>query len=323
MKRLFAIVVFLCLAGVGAASAQTFPARPVTIIVPFAAGGPTDVLARVLGQRMSTALGQSVVIENVTGAGGSIGVGRVVRAPADGYTLSIGQLGTHALNGAIYTLPYDLLTDLEPIALLASNPQMIVTKKAMPAKDLKELIAWLKDNQDKAIVGTAGAGTPAHVSGAYLQNQLGLKFQFVPYRGAGPAMQDLIAGNIDLYFDQASNSLPHVRNGSIKAYAVTSNARLPSAPDVPTADEAGLPGFNVSVWHGLWAPKGTPKDAIDRINAAVKDALADSAVRQKLTELGQEIPASDLQTPKGLAGFQKAEIDKWWPIIRAANIKAQ
>ena len=243
MKRLLAIAACVVVAGVGGAFAQTFPSRPVTIVVPFAAGGPTDVLARVLGQRMSTTLGQSVVIENVTGAGGSIGVGRVVRSPADGYTLSIGQLGTHALNGAIYPLPYDLLTDLEPIALLASNPQIIVTKKTMPAKDLKELIAWLKANQDKVIVGTAGAGTPAHVSGVYLQNQLGSKFQFVPYRGAGPAMQDLIAGNIDLYFDQASNSLPHVRNGSIKAYAVTSKTRMPSAPDVPTAGEAGLPGL--------------------------------------------------------------------------------
>ena len=323
MNRLVALVTFALMAGLDAASGQSFPSRPVTIVVPFAAGGPTDVLARVLGQPMSTILGQSVVIENVTGAGGSIGVGRVVRSPADGYTLSIGQLGTHVLNGAIYSLPYDLLNDLEPIALLASNPQMIVTKKAMPAKDLKELIAWLRANQDKTIVGTAGAGTPAHVSGAYLQDQLGLKFQFVPYRGAGPAIQDLIAGNIDLYFDQASNSLPHIRNNSIKAYAVTSKTRLPSAPDVPTADEAGLPGFTISVWHGLWAPKGTPKDVINKINAAVREALSDPATRQKLADLGQDIPPPDLQTPPGLAGFQKAEADKWWPIIRAANIKAQ
>jgi tripartite-type tricarboxylate transporter receptor subunit TctC len=323
MKRFFAIVACVVLGGLATASAQTFPSRPVTIVVPFAAGGPTDVLARVLGQRMATTLGQSVVIENVTGAGGSIGVGRVVRSPADGYTLSIGQLGTHALNGAIYALPYDLLTDLEPIALLASNPQLIVTKKAMPAKDLRELIAWLKANQDKTIVGTAGAGTPAHVSGVYLQNQLGSKFQFVPYRGAGPAMQDLIAGNIDLYFDQASNSIAHVRNGSIKAYAVTSKTRLPSAPDIPTADEAGLPGFNIAVWHGLWAPKGTPKDVIEKVNAAVREALADPATRLKLSELGQDIPAPEQQTPPGLAAFQKAEIDKWWPIVRAANITAQ
>jgi tripartite-type tricarboxylate transporter receptor subunit TctC len=323
MKRLFAIAACVLMAGLCGAYAQSFPSRPVTIVVPFAAGGPTDVLARVLGQRMSATLGQSVVVENVTGAGGSIGVGRVVRAPADGYTLSIGQLGTHALNGAIYALPYDLLTDLEPIALLASNPQLIVTKKAMPAKDLKELIAWLRTNNDKSIVGTAGAGTPAHVSGVYLQNQLGSTFQFVPYRGAGPAMQDLIAGNIDLYFDQASNSLPHVRSGAIKAYAVTSKTRLPSAPDIPTADEAGLPGFDISVWHGLWAPKDTPKEAVERINAAVKDALADPATRQKLAELGQDLPPLDRQTPQGLAAFQKAEIDKWWPIVRAANIKVQ
>lgn len=323
MKKLLAIIACIFMASLSGVSAQNFPTRPVTIVVPFAAGGPTDTLARILAQRMSITLGQSVVVENVTGAGGSIGVGRVVRAAGDGYTLSIGQLGTHVLNGAIYSLSYDLLNDLEPIALLASNPQLIVTKNAIPAKDLKELIAWLKANQDKTIVGTAGAGTPAHVSGVYLQNQIGARFQFVPYRGAGPALQDLIAGNIDLYFDQVSNSISHVRSGSIKAYAVTSKTRLPSAPEIPTTDEAGLPGFYVSVWHGLWAPKNTPKDIIARLNVAVKEALADPAVRQRLAGLGQEIPPLEQQTPQGLASFQKSEIEKWWPIIRAANIKVQ
>ena len=323
MKRFFAVIACIVATSLGYASAKDFPTRPVSIVVPFAAGGPTDTLARILAQHMSTSLGQTVVVENVTGAGGSIAVGRVVRAANDGYTLSIGQLGTHCLNGAIYSLPYNLLTDLEPIALLASNPQMIVSKKAVPAKDLKELIAWVKANQNKVVIGTAGAGTPAHVSGVYFQNQIGAHLQFVPYRGAGPAIQDLIAGNIDLYLDQVSNSIGHVRNGSIRAYAVTSKTRLPSAPEIPTTDEAGLPGFYVSVWHGLWAPKNTPKDVIAKLNAAVRETLADPAVRKRLADLGQEIPPLDQQTPQGLASFQKAEIEKWWPIVRAANIKVQ
>jgi tripartite-type tricarboxylate transporter receptor subunit TctC len=307
----------------GSAQAQSFPSRPVTFVVPFAAGGPTDTLARILTERMRAPLGQTVIIENATGAAGSIGVGRVARAAPDGYTVSIGHWGTHVVNGAIYALPYDLLTDFEPIALLPANPQLIVTKTSVPAKDLKELIDWLKQNQAKISAGTAGAGSASHVSGAYLQSITGTRFPFIPYRGTGPAIQDLIAGQLDIMVDQSSNSLPHVRDGKIKAYAVTAKSRLPSAPDIPSVDEAGMPGFYISVWNGLWVPKGTPKEAIAKLTAAVQETLADPAIRARLTELGQDIPPREQQTPEGLAAHQKAEIDKWWPIIKAANIKAE
>jgi tripartite-type tricarboxylate transporter receptor subunit TctC len=303
--------------------AQTYPSRPITMIVPFPAGGPTDTVGRIVAERMRVSLGQPIIIENVTGAGGTIGVGRVARAVPDGYTLSIGFLGTHVLNGAIYALQYDVLKDFEPVALLASNPQLIVAKNATPAKSLNELIGWLKANPGKASQGTAGVGSPAHVSGAYFQKETGTRFQFVPYRGAAPAMQDLIAGQIDLMFDQALNSLPHVRGGKIKAYAVTANAHLASAPEIPTVDEAGLPGFYISIWSGMWAPKGTPKDVVAKLNAAVVDALANPTVRQQLADLGQAVPPRDQQTPEALGAFQKAETEKWWPIIKAAGIKAE
>jgi tripartite-type tricarboxylate transporter receptor subunit TctC len=305
------------------ALAQTYPSRPVTLVVPFAAGGPTDTIARIMSERLHQYLGQTVIIENVTGAAGSIGVGRVAHAAHDGYTIGIGHWSTHVVNGAIYQLNYDLLNDFDPIALIATNPQLIIAKKAMPANDLKELIAWLKSNPDKATQGTAGAGSASHVAGVYFQKDTGTRFQFVPYRGAGPAMQDLVAGQIDLMIDQAANSLPQVRNGSVKAYAVTAKSRLPSAPDIPTVDEAGLPGFYIAVWHALWVPKGTSKDIIARLNAAVVEALADPNVRRRLEELGQEIPPREQQTPDALFAHHKAEIEKWWPIIRAANIKGE
>jgi len=271
---------------------------------------------------MRVLLGQAIVIENVTGAAGAIGVGRVARAAPDGHTITFGFLGTHVLNGAIYALQYDVLTDFEPIALLASNPQLIVAKKAVPANNLKELIAWLKINPNKASQGTGGVGSPAHVGGALFQSITGTSFQFVPYRGAGPAMQDLVVGQIDLMFDQALNSLPHVRSGRIKAFAVTDKVRLASAPDIPTVDEAGAPGFYMSLWYGFWAPRNTPKHAVAKLNAAVVDALGNPTVRQRLAELGLEIPPRNDQTPETLGAFQKAEIDRWWPIIRAAGIKA-
>ncbi len=324
MRRLLsvvAIVVAAIHASHSGAVAKEFPDRPVTVIVPFAAGGPTDVLIRTLAERMRESLGQSVVVENVTGAAGTIGVTRAVRAPADGYTLSFGHWSTHVINGAVYPLPFDLLTDLQPVAMLTSYPMLLVSKNDIPAKDLKEFVAWVKANQEKASVGSIGAGSAAHVAGVYFENIAGVKLNYIPYRGAAPAMQDLLAGNIDFMFDHVANALPHVRDGRIRAYAVTSNERLPSAPEIPTVDEAGLPKLHVSIWFGLWAPKGTPKEAIEKLNAAVRDALADPAIAEKLASLGQVIPPLAHQTPEALAAHQKAEINKWWPIVRTANIK--
>jgi tripartite-type tricarboxylate transporter receptor subunit TctC len=272
---------------------------------------------------MRQTLGQPIVIENQGAAGGTIAVGRVARAAPDGYTIAIGQYGNFVLNGAIYALSYDVLNDFEPVAELASNPQVIVSQNAVPAKDLKELIAWLKNNPDTATQGTAGSGSPAHISGVYFQKTTGTRFQFVPYRGAAPAMKDLLAGQIDFLIDQASNALPQVQAGQIRAYAVTADVRLKAAPDIPTVDEAGLPGFYISVWHGLWAPKGTSPDVIARLDASVQHALADAAVRRRLAQIGQDVPARNQQTPAGLRALQKAEADKWWPIIKAAGIKAQ
>jgi tripartite-type tricarboxylate transporter receptor subunit TctC len=308
------------LLGCASAGAQVYPSRPITMIVPFAAGGPTDRIGRIVAEGMRAALGQPIVIEDVTGASGTIGVGRAVRAAPDGYTLSMGMWATHVLNGAVFTLPYSLLDDLEPIALLTSNPQLIVAKKTVPANNLIELIAWLKANPGKASQGTAGAGT--RVSGVFFQSLSGTSFELIPYRGAAPAMQDLIAGQIDLMFDQVSNALPQVRAGNIKAYAVTAKTRLALAPEIPSVDEAGLPGFHISLWNAIWAPKGTPKEIVARLNAAAVQSLADPKVRQQLEGLGQEIPPRDQQTPEALGAYQKAEIEKWWPIIKAANITA-
>lgn len=309
--------------GIAAAPAQVYPSRPITMVVPFAAGGPVDTVARILSEPMRATLGQSIIVENVTGAAGSIGVGRVARAAPDGYTLSIGHWSTHVVNGAIYPLPYDLLRDLEPIVLLPSNPMIVVSKSAVPAKNLNEFVGWIKANEGKVSAGTAGAGSATHVAGVYFQNVTGTRFQFVPYRGTGPALQDLVAGQIDFIVDQASNSLQHVRDGKIRAYAVTASARLPSAPDIPTVAEAGLPSLDISVWYGLWAPKGTPKEIIAKLNAAAVQALSEPAVRQRFAELGLDMPPSDRLTPEALAAYQKAEIEKWWPVIRGANIKTE
>jgi tripartite-type tricarboxylate transporter receptor subunit TctC len=312
------------LAGMGVAASQTFPLRPVTLIVPYGAGGPADTLARALSEAMRTSLGQPVIIENVTGASGTIGVGRAARAPADGYTVSIGNWPSHVVNGAIYALPYDLLKDFEPVARLPSNPYVIVARKDLPAKDLRELISWLKANPDKASQGTAGPGGGQHISGVYFQGVTGTRFQFVPYRaGSADIMRDLVAGHIDLTFDQAITALPHIRNGTVKAFAVTSGRRLAAAPDIPTVDEAGAPGVYISTWYGMWVPSGTPAEAVRRLGGAAMGALADANVRKRLADLGQEIPPPEQQTATALAAHHKAEIEKWWPLIKAANIKAE
>jgi tripartite-type tricarboxylate transporter receptor subunit TctC len=323
MKRLITAAIVAVLASCTLAAAQTFPSRPITIIVPFAAGGPTDALARIIGERMRQSLGQPIVVEDVTGAGGTIGVGRAVHAAPDGYTLSIGHLGTHVINGAIYPLNFDLVKDFEPVATIATNPMMIVSKNDIPAKNLSELIAWLRAHDGKVTAGTAGVGSGAHFSGVYFEQQIGSKLQFVPYRGTGPALLDLVAGQIDVIVDQASNSLAQVKAGKIRAYAVTSTKRLSAAPDIPTVDEAGLPGFHVELWSGVWVPKGTPKDVVAKLNAAIVDALADPAVRKRMEEAGLDIPSRDKQTPEGLGAFQRAEVNKWWPMIKAANIKVE
>jgi tripartite-type tricarboxylate transporter receptor subunit TctC len=322
---LFTAVV-AAVATVGAATgsaAEGYPSRPVTMIVPFPAGGPTDTIARILVEPLRSSLGQPLIIENVSGAGGTIGVGRLARAAPDGYTVGLGIWPTHVLNGAIYSLQYDVVKDFQPIALVATNPQLIVAKKATTARDLGELIVWLRANPGKASAGTVGAGSSQHMSGLLFQQMTGTNFQSVPYRGGAPAIQDLVAGQIDLMFDQASSALPYVRGGAIKSYAVAAQTRLASAPGIPTADEAGLPGFHISVWAGLWAPANTPKEIIGRLNGAVVSALADTVVQQRLKELGQELPTADQQTPRALGDLQKAEIAKWWPIIRAAAIRSE
>ncbi len=310
-------------AGALGAAAQTYPNKSVTIIVPFSAGGPSDALARIMGDRMKATLGQSFLVENVTGAAGSIGVGRAVKSAPDGYTIGFGHLGTHVANGAIYPLPYNMLTDLEPVVLLPSNPMVVVSRGNLPAKNLKELIAWLKANQDKATAGTAGAGSGSHIAGVYLQTLTGLKLQYVPYRGTAPALNDLVGGQIDIIVDQASNSMQQIRSGRIRAYAITDSKRLKAAPEIPTAEEAGLPGFNMTLWSALWAPKGTPKDVIARLNAAAVEAMADDAVLKRLNDLGLEVPPRDQQTPQALGVWHKAEVDKWWPIIKKAGIKPE
>jgi tripartite-type tricarboxylate transporter receptor subunit TctC len=321
---------FLHLAGAAAlpalsriAWAQSYPSRPITMIVPFAAGGGSDVVGRITAEQMRGALGQRIIVENVAGAAGSIGAGRVARAAPDGHTLGLGQWGTHVLNGALYSLPYDVIDDFEPVSLIAENPLLVVARKSLPAKDLTELIAWLKANREKASQGTSGVGGASHVAGVLFQQLSGTQFQFVPYRGAGPAMQALAAGQVDLMFDSPTTSLSQARAGIIKAYAATAKRRLAAAPEIPTVEEAGLPGLQVSVWYALFAPRHTPRPIIDKLNIAVRDALGNPQVRQRLMEMGLELPTRERQTPEALAAYQKAEIEKWWPIVKAAGIKAE
>jgi tripartite-type tricarboxylate transporter receptor subunit TctC len=304
-----------------AAAAENYPSHPITIVVPFSAGGPSDAMTRILAERMKTTLGEAILVENTTGAGGSIGVGRVVHSAPDGYTMGFGHLGTHVANGAIYKLGYDLVTDLEPVVLLPSNPMIIVSKNAVPAKSLNELLAWLRSRPEPATAGTAGAGSGSHIAGLAFEAASGVKLQYVPYRGTGPAMNDLVAGQIDLIVDQLSNSINQVRAGTIRGYAVTDAKRAEQASDIPTTDEAGLPGFHMTLWSGLWVPKGTPKEIVIKLNAAAVDVLNDPSVRHQLENLGLQMPPADRLTPEALGDWQKAEIAKWWPVIKAANVK--
>ena len=323
MIKRYAIAFAVLAVSLAGATAETYPSKPVTIVVPFAAGGPLDTRARFLAERMRPSLGQPVIIENVTGAGGSLGAGRVAHASPDGYTVGIGIWSTHVVNGAIYALQYDVLNDFEPVVLLTNNSQLIVGKKTLPPRDLKELIAWLKANPEQALAGTAGVGSPQHIFGLQFQNATDTRFGFVHYRGGIQATQDLVAGQIDLVVGDLTTSLPQVRAGNIKAYAFTGSSRMAIAPDIPTADEAGLAGFHTSVWSAFWAPKGTPKNIIEKLNAAVVAVLADPAARQWMSALGDEIVPREQQTPEALGTLQRSEIKKWWPIIRAAGIRAQ
>jgi tripartite-type tricarboxylate transporter receptor subunit TctC len=302
--------------------AQDYPSRPITIVVPFPAGGPSDVTARILAEPMRSTLGQPLVVENIAGAAGSIGTGRVARSVPDGHTFVLGYWGTHVVNGAIYSLQYDVVNDFAPVILLPGQPLMIVAKKTMAADNLKSLITWLRSNPDKATQGTGGIGSIAHVAGLLFQRETGTRYQFVPYRGVAPVMQDLVAGHVDMAFAAPAAAISQVRAGLITAYAVTSKRRLAIASEVPTVDEAGVPDLHLSLWQGLWAPKGTPKDVIAKVNNAVVLALTDSAVAQKFADQGFEIPTNEQLSPQALADHQKAEIDKWWPILRGANVKS-
>ncbi len=305
------------------AVAETYPTRPITVIVPLAAGGPLDTMARIISEPLRAALGQPIIVENVTGAGGTVGTGRLARAAPDGYTLGIGFLGTHVFNAAIYQLNYDVVKDFEPIALLPSNPHIVVANLALPAADLKGLIAWLRANQARASIGTAGVGSSTHMGAVLFANLIGVHAALVPYRGAAPALQDVIAGQTDMMVDVLSNSIPHVRSGKLRGFAVTAPTRAASAPDIPTVDEAGLPGFHISTWYALYGPKGLSPEIIARLEAAVRTALADPAVQRRCAEVGLAIPPADQQNAQALAALQRADIEKWWPIIKAANIKPE
>jgi tripartite-type tricarboxylate transporter receptor subunit TctC len=301
-----------------------YPSKPITIVVPYAPGGPTDTIARIMAERLRVSLGQTVIIENTTGAGGTVAVARVARSAPDGYTIGIGQNGSHVVTGATYQrLPYDLLNDFQPLTLLTDAPFFLAGRKTFPADDLKGLIAWMKANPGKATFGNGGNGSITHISGMLFMELTGTTAQTVPYRGNAPAMQDLMGGQIDMMVADPVTGVPQVRGGSIKAYAVTAKSRLSTAPEIPTVDEAGLPGYHVSLWHGFWMPKGTPQPIMARLNAAVVEALADPTVQGKLASIGQDIFPPERQNPQALDAHQKAEIAKWWPLIKAAEIKVE
>jgi tripartite-type tricarboxylate transporter receptor subunit TctC len=305
------------------ADAQSSSLRTTTLVVPFPAGGPTDTIGRIIAEGLQSSLGHTVIVENVAGATGSIGTGKVARSSADGQTLILGTIATHVFNGAAYPLKYDVVADFEPISLIAFDPQIIAVKRDLPVTDLVQLISWLKANPNIATAGTAGIGSTSHVSAVKFQALTGTQFTFVPYRGLGPAMRDLVAGHIDILFDLAANSVPQVRAGAIKGLAVTSPTRIASAPEIPTVDEAGLRGFHFVNWHAIWAPRGTPAAVTARLNAAVRKVLADPVVLKRLADIGQEIPSPERQTAQALATYQTEEIARWWPVMKAAGIRAE
>jgi tripartite-type tricarboxylate transporter receptor subunit TctC len=321
MTKKLLLGIALAALSISASSAQNYPTRPITVTVPASAGGPTDTIARIVTARMQQTLGQSIIIENVGGASGTIATGKVTRADPDGYALIIGGVNHFVVNGAVYPLAYNLVNDFEPISMLATGPMLIMSRTSLPATNLGELITWLKANPENVTFGTGGLASPPHISGLSLEAVTGTKFQFVPFRGSAPALQNVLAGQLDIIIDQASSALSLARSGGVRTYAITSPTRLASAPDIPTTDEAGLPGFHVSIWQAMWAPKGTPKDIIVKVNAAVREALADPAVQKKLADIGQELPTDEQQTPQGFGAYHKAETEKWTPIIKAANIK--
>jgi tripartite-type tricarboxylate transporter receptor subunit TctC len=323
MKKLLILACAVLAAAASAGAQEAYPVRPITLVVPYPAGGVTDTLARLLADRMKQSLGQTIVVENVGGAGGSIGVARIARGTPDGYTIVIGSSETHVLNAVALNLAYDVVADFEPVVQLPAYPFMIVSPNSVPATTLRELIGWMKANSAKVTQGTVGYGTIQHMCGVIMQKALGVTWQIVPYRGGAPAMQDLLSGQINLMCTASGSFLPLVRAQQIRAYAITTKTRAESAPEIPTTDEAGLPGLHLATWNALWAPKGTPRPVVDRLNAAAVQAMADPTFRKRMIELALEMPPSDQLTPEALLALQRTEIDRWWPLMRAAGIKPQ
>ena len=323
MGKFWVAIAFAVLSGLSAASAQGYPSRLITMIVALPAGGGVDALARILAEHMRQALGQPIIVENMGGAGGTLSITRVVRSAPDGYTIGMGTLSQYVVATAVYSLPFDILAELAPVALLPNVPYWMTARKTLPPNTLRELVAYLKANPDKLSATSVGTASVARFCGMFFQKETGTSFQFVPYRGGAPALQDLVAGNVDLNCDLAANSLGQFKNGNIKAYAVMSKERWFAAPDVPTTDEAGVPGVHVGTWHGLWMPKGTPDDVIARVNAAALGAMEDPAVKERIATLGMNLPSREIRTPQAFAAFHKSEVEKWYPIVKAAGVKAE